>query len=78
MTYDADRQLVLRVENGRTKKTVILGDGLYEREWLGSNAGTPSKRYLFNGQAVAQRSAAGVYFNLNDHLNFPEKSGHGN
>ena len=68
MKYDADGQLVLRVENGGTKKTVILGDGLYERTWIGSNAGDASKRYLFNGQAVAQREGSLAYFYVNDHL----------
>ena len=38
-------------------------------ELLGNHAGTPSKRYRFNGQVVAQRSnLTDVYFNLNDHL----------
>ncbi|HFE39653.1 MAG TPA: RHS repeat-associated core domain-containing protein, partial [Gammaproteobacteria bacterium] len=72
MKYDADGQLVLRVENGGVKRSVILGDGLYEKEYLGGGKGggegVPVKRYMFNGQAIAQRSAAGVYFQLNDHL----------
>ncbi len=68
--YDADGQMVLRQESGQ-RKTVNLGDGLYQRTYVGNDpAGAleDHKRYMFNGQAVAERQNNSVFFTLNDHL----------
>lgn len=68
--YDADGQMVLRQESGN-RKTVNLGDGLYQRTYVGNDpAGALEvhKRYAFNGQAIAERQNNSVFFTLNDHL----------